>query len=33
MKDFAFSFKFHSIGNSIPHEFLGEIKVLRIKHE
>lgn len=31
MTAFAVSFKFCSIENSIPHEFLWEMKVLRIK--
>lgn len=26
MKAFAFSFKFHSIENSVPREFLGKVK-------
>lgn len=29
---FAFSFKFHTVKDSIPHEFLGEIKVLGIRY-
>ena len=32
MKAFAFSFKFHSTEDSVPQEFLGKIKVLKIKH-
>lgn len=31
MKAFAFSFKFHSIENSVPQEFLGKVKSAKNK--
>lgn len=31
MKAFAFSFKFHSIENSVPQKFLGKVKSAKNK--